>query len=101
LQEAHGVPSGPTVARDAIQALDALLRAQDDFLSVWVTYEVLRCTLDFNLGTMELDADGMWIDPGPMGPEQGYPGIADDTDCWPGSMVAFPCKCTTTVQLDS
>jgi hypothetical protein len=87
LQEAAGIPSGPTAARDAIQALDALLRAQDDFLSVWVTYEVLRRTLDFNLGTMELDIEGMWIDPGPMGPKQGYPGIGDDSDCWPGPMV--------------
>jgi hypothetical protein len=87
LQEASGTSSGPTAARDAIQALDDLLRAQNDFLSVWVTYEVLRRTLDFNLGTMELDMQGMWIDPGPMGPEQGYPGIGDDSDCWPGPLV--------------
>ncbi len=101
LQEANGVPSGPTAARDAIQAVDALLRAQDDFLSVWVTYEVLRCTLDFNLGTMELDSEGMWIDPGPMGPEQGYPGIGDDGECWPGPMVAPSCDCTAGVDVES
>ncbi len=93
LQEANGIPSGPTAARDAITALDALLRAQDDFLSVWVTYEVLRRTLDFNMGTMELDSEGMWIDPGPMGPRQGYPGIGDESDCWPGPMVMQPRDC--------
>jgi hypothetical protein len=87
LQEANGTPSGPTAARDAIQALDALQRAQDDFLSVWVTYEVLRRTLDFNLGTMELDLDNMWIDPGEMGPDQGYPGVGDVEEFWPGPMI--------------
>ncbi len=92
LQEANGTPSGPTAARDAIQALDALLRAQDDFLSVWVTYEVLRQTLDFNLGTMELDSDNMWIDPGEMGPDQGYPGIGDVSEFWPGPMVMPTCN---------
>ena len=57
---------GPTTARDLVQALSALLSAQNDFLSVFVNYEVLRRTLDFNLGTMELDARGVWIDPGPV-----------------------------------
>jgi hypothetical protein len=57
---------GPTTARDLVQALSALLSAQNDFLSVFVNYEVLRRTLDFNLGTMELDQRGVWIDPGPV-----------------------------------
>jgi hypothetical protein len=47
-----------------IDALRELLNAQDDFLSIWVSYEVLRLTLDFNLGTMQLDHEGQWIDPG-------------------------------------
>ncbi len=38
--------------------------SQDDFLSIWVSYQVLRLTLDFNLGTMQLDHEGQWIDPG-------------------------------------
>jgi hypothetical protein len=87
IQEANRQPSGPTAARDTVSALRDLLTAQNDFLSVWVTYEVLRRTLDFNLGTMQLDVEGMWIDPGPMGPEQGYPGIGGDEPCWPGEMV--------------
>ncbi len=87
IQEANRQPSGPTAARDAVSALGDLLTAQNDFLSVWVTYEVLRNTLDFNLGTMQLDTEGMWIDPGPISPEQGYPGIGGDRPCWPGDMV--------------
>jgi outer membrane protein TolC len=89
IQEANRQPSGPTAARDAVSALSDLLTAQNDFLSVWVTYEVLRRTLDFDLGTMQLDTRGMWIDPGTIGPETGYPGIADENaDCWPGAMTS-------------
>jgi len=57
---------GVTTARDLVTALDALLRAQNDFLGGWVRYEVQRMVLDYNLGTMKLDESGMWIDPGPL-----------------------------------
>jgi hypothetical protein len=88
LQEASRQPSGPTAARDAVSALADLLTAQNDFLSVWVTYDLLRRTLDFDLGTMELDIDGIWIDPGSLGPEQGLPGVEVDLEdeCWPGPL---------------
>jgi len=52
------------VARDTIQALSSLLRAQNGLLNVYVNYETLRRTLELNLGTMELTPEGMWIDPG-------------------------------------
>ncbi|HEY4313868.1 MAG TPA: TolC family protein [Pirellulales bacterium] len=55
-----------TFARDLLQALNDLLQAQNDFMSIWVNYEVQRISLDFDLGIMELDERGMWIDPGPM-----------------------------------
>jgi hypothetical protein len=88
IQEASRLLAGPTAARDAVSALTDLLTSQNDFLSVWVTYEVLRRTLDLDLGTMQLDYDGLWIDPGPMGPDQGYPGIEYDLldECWPGPL---------------
>ncbi|MCS7238042.1 MAG: hypothetical protein NZ899_07215 [Thermoguttaceae bacterium] len=57
---------GATTARDLVTALDALLRAQNEFLDGWVRYEVQRMVLDYNLGTMQLDEQGMWIDPGPI-----------------------------------
>lgn len=61
--------SSPTAARDLVSALTDLLDAQNDFLNVWVNYEVLRILLDFELGTMQLDNDGIWIDPGPRAVE--------------------------------
>jgi hypothetical protein len=77
---------GATTARDLVQALDSLLRAQNNFLSLWVDYEAQRMFLDFDLGTMQLDRNGMWIDPGPIGatdadllnqPEEIPPGILE------------------------
>jgi hypothetical protein len=53
---------GDTVARDLVQALIDLLNVQNDFLSVWVDHEVQRLQLDFDLGIMELDANGQRIE---------------------------------------
>jgi len=70
---------GATTARDVNEALQALLRAQNNFLAIWVDYEAQRLNLDLDLGTMELDNQGLWIDPGPtfgtdmMGPPQAEP----------------------------
>ena len=36
-----------TAARDAVQALTDLLNAQNDYMSIWINYEVLRLGLDF------------------------------------------------------
>jgi hypothetical protein len=64
---------GPTTAQNLVGALSALRAAQDAFLSVWVNYEVQRRILDLNLGTMQLDGEGAWVDPGPIGYTFGYP----------------------------
>jgi hypothetical protein len=48
-----------TTARDLVQSLSDLLNVQNDFLSVWVNYEVQRLALDFDLGIMELDEAGL------------------------------------------
>jgi hypothetical protein len=61
------------VARDLIQQLQGLQRAQDNILRVWVGYEIARGQLDLALGTMQIDDEGMWIDPGPIGYKHGYP----------------------------
>lgn len=55
---------GVTTARDLIDALGTLLNAQNAYLSVFVNYEQLRMQLDLELGTMLLDGQGQWIDPG-------------------------------------
>lgn len=70
-REERGLASGATAARDAVSALTDLQQAQNLFLGVWVTYEALRMILDLDLGTMQIDAEGNWIDPGPMGKSYG------------------------------
>jgi hypothetical protein len=60
-----------TSARDRVQAIIDLLNTQNNFMSVWINYEVQRLNLDFSLGTMQLDNEGLWIDPGKIGPDYG------------------------------
>jgi hypothetical protein len=71
---------GPTAARDLLSALSDLLSSQNDFLSVWVNFQLQRVQLDLDLGTMQLDYRGMWIDPGTIG--AGYVGGVG-ADCAP------------------
>jgi uncharacterized small protein (DUF1192 family) len=61
-QPGGGAQFGATVARDLVQALVDLLNVQNDFLSVWVDHEVQRLNLDFDLGVMELDENGIRIE---------------------------------------
>jgi hypothetical protein len=63
-QEATAQAARDTAARDSVSALADLLDAQNNFLSVFVNYEVLRRQLDLDLGTMQLDKEGYWLDPG-------------------------------------
>lgn len=65
-RDARGLSSGPTAARDTISALSDLLDSQNTLLNIYVNYEVIRRSLDFDLGTMELTPDGLWLDPGPL-----------------------------------
>ena len=37
----------------------------------FITYEIARLQLDFNMGTMQLNNEGLWIDPGKIGPDYG------------------------------
>ena len=66
---------GATTARDLVNALNDLLEARNAFLQVWVGYEALRMRLDFELGTMNLDDQGLWIDPGPIAAKKMPPNI--------------------------
>jgi hypothetical protein len=69
--EERGLATGATAARDAVSALTDLQEAQNLFLGIWVNYEALRIILDLDLGTMQLDGEGNWIDPGAIGPAYG------------------------------
>ncbi len=62
-QPGKGGQFGATTARDLVSALRDLLDAQNEFLEAWVGYEVLRMILDFQLGTMRVDDQNLWLDP--------------------------------------
>ncbi len=79
LNEERGQAQGVTAARDIVQALSDLQGAQDDFMGVWLTYEVTRRFLDFDLGTMQLDENGFWIDPGSI--QEGVVPYVCEPDC--------------------
>jgi hypothetical protein len=53
---------GATTARDLVQSLSDLLNVQNDFLSVWVNFDMQRLNLEFDLGIMELTADGQRLE---------------------------------------
>lgn len=61
---------GVTAARDLVSALSDLLNAQNEFLSMWVGNEVLRMELDYELGLMQIDKRGHWVEPGPFTADQ-------------------------------
>ena len=65
-RDARGLSSGPTAARDTISALTDLLNSQNALLNIFVNYEVIRRGLNFDLGTMELSPEGLWLDPGSL-----------------------------------
>ena len=60
----QAVRLGSTTAQNLADAIIGLNSAQDAFLGSWIEYEVLRRNLDFDMGTMQLDERGEWIDPG-------------------------------------
>ena len=68
----------PETASRLINSLSGLQGTQDGLLGVWVGYELNRGQLDFLLGTMSLDEEGAWIDPGAIGPIWGYPPAPED-----------------------
>ena len=64
IRESLSLASGPTAARDSVSALADLLTAQNTFLGVWVFYEAQRRNLDQDLGTIRVDENNIWVDPG-------------------------------------
>ena len=64
LEDPISTSLGATTARDLTQAISTLQSAQNQFLAVWVDFEVLRRSLDFDLGTFQIGPDFEWIDPG-------------------------------------
>ncbi|MCP4890883.1 MAG: hypothetical protein GY904_30345, partial [Planctomycetaceae bacterium] len=63
-------PGGRTsqtgLSNQITQGINSLTSAQNSVLSTWLTYEIARRVLDFDMGTMLLDEKGRGIDPGPI-----------------------------------
>ncbi len=53
---------GDTAASDLLNALSDLRNTQNNFMSVWLNHYANRMVLDRDLGTMQLDEQGRWID---------------------------------------
>ena len=53
---------GPTAVQNLLQALADLSAAQNNFMSVWLNYYQSRMELVRDLGIMQLDTEGRWIE---------------------------------------
>ncbi|MDR0870302.1 MAG: TolC family protein [Planctomycetaceae bacterium] len=51
-------------ARDLIDGLNGLTDRQNEFLNTWIACQTQRMLLDLNMGTMQLDEKGRWVEPG-------------------------------------
>jgi hypothetical protein len=78
---------GFDTSRRVATSLDSLLRGQNNFVNIWLGYEVLRRSLDFDLGTMQLDEQGMWVDPGPVEGDDQFRGGGTSS---PGGIEVIP-----------
>ncbi len=65
---------GPTAAQNLLLALTALRTAQDNLMSVWLNHYATRMLLYRELGVMQLDNEGEWIDQ----PLSAYIGVQPD-----------------------
>lgn len=54
------------VAKNLLDALVEQLNAQNSFLNIWVAYQARRLDLESEMGILELDDRGLWLDHGPM-----------------------------------
>jgi len=55
--------SQQTNALNLLQALNAVVNAQNSLVSDWVTYETNRLNIFRDMGIMEIDPRGVWTDP--------------------------------------
>jgi hypothetical protein len=101
IRETLSLSSGPTAARDSVSALQDLLTAQNTFQGVWVFYEAQRRNLDQDLGTIRVDADNIWVDPGAITSEAYGFGAANSNGLQQGGMENGPmmwCEPTGTLE---
>lgn len=58
----RGAQFGPTAAFNLLSAQSALRNTQNAFLSAWLTYYAAKMRLARELGIMELDSEGRWVE---------------------------------------
>ena len=61
-QPGRNAQFGATTARDLVNALNDLLDASNSFVEVWIGYEAMRMRYAYDMGTMQLSEEGIWID---------------------------------------
>ena len=61
----RSVPFGPTAAINLLSAQSALRDTQNAFLNAWLGYYAARMRLARELGLMQLDSEGRWIETPP------------------------------------
>ena len=69
---------GPTAAQDMLRSLSALRSTQNRFMNVWLNYYASRMRLARELGVMQLDQAGQWIERPAPGPDQ----VDQDDGVW-------------------
>jgi outer membrane protein TolC len=57
-----GETLGPTAALDLLNALSDLRNTQNNFMSVWLNHYATRMILERDLGIMQLDDKGRWLE---------------------------------------
>jgi hypothetical protein len=53
---------GPTLSQNLLQALSDFRNTQDNFMSVWLNHRAQYMELLFDLGIIQFDDDGIWIE---------------------------------------
>ncbi len=53
---------GSSSALDLLNALRSVLQASNSLIGDWVTYEQNRLNIYLNMGIMEIDSQGIWVD---------------------------------------
>lgn len=61
-QPGRNAQFGATTARDLVNALNDLLDASNSFVEVWIGFEAMRMRYAYDLGTMQLSDEGIWLD---------------------------------------
>lgn len=94
---------GATTAQNLSDAIIQLNGNQNAFLSSWVQLEVLRRNLDYDMGTMQLNEIGEWIDPGAISTSVGLNAAAFmglQLDCQFCENIGIPYEDAPSVQLE-